>query len=178
MEPNTLLESALRDWGRLQDIATQILTSLTHEQWTSLPPKEWWTAAQAIQHLVMSAGPYIDAFKAMEVPEGSRPWKPTFVGKMLVRYAGPNPPFMVPAPKSLDPSTESDEQVLSPFLAQFDPVRSAFESFRGKDLNHKFRSPVAEIVKLNLGDAVLLIVGHTERHLRQAVRCAGQTWPA
>lgn len=177
MEQDKFLEQVAADWATLRGIAESAMPQWTHEQWVALPEREWWNAAQAIEHLVLSAAGYIDALGKVAAPRSGRPWKSTFVGRMLYKYAGPNPGIMVPAPKSLRPTKDADENVLPAFLRQFAEFAELIEFAKGQDLNYRFSSPVAPMAKLNVGDALRLTVAHTERHMRQAFRCVGEAWP-
>jgi hypothetical protein len=62
------------------------------------------------------------------------------------------------------------EQVVDAFLAGIARTRGLFFEVDGYDLRVGLPSPVTPLIRLNLGDALRIIVVHSHRHLAQAER--------
>lgn len=131
-----------------------------------------WSPYEIIEHLIISYdreyAPVInEAISRAQPADGTQEVKPSFLGKFLVRVAGPD--GNAPVPKPFRPSqTTYGPEVLDRWVATMERAVREFESVRGKNLTGtKFRNPFAKMFKMNLTDWMLVTVAHTERHVRQ-----------
>jgi len=72
--------------------------------------------------------------------------------------------------KSWAVAGEPRANVVDAFLATVERLRSAIVEADGHDLGVGFSSPVAPLIRLNLGDALRVLVVHCHRHLAQVER--------
>ena len=139
------------------------------------PPTGGWSIAEVLEHLIVSADSYLAAMRALvEQPGAARAsgdamWKPTLAGGLLV--ASFRSPRKLPAPKSYKPGPTPRPRVLDEFVQRQEDVGRLITESAGLDWREaKMRSPVAPILRMNLGDALTILVTHAERHAGQIER--------
>ena len=76
----------------------------------------------------------------------------------------------VPSPKPWRIAGEPRPGVVDAFLATVERLRAAMLQVDGHDLGVGFASPVSPLIRLNIGDALRLLVVHSHRHLAQVER--------
>jgi len=76
----------------------------------------------------------------------------------------------VPAPRLYRAGSVPREHVVDAFLAGIARTRALVLDVDGCDLRVGLASPVSPLIRLNLGDALRIIVVHGHRHLAQAER--------
>jgi hypothetical protein len=92
----------------------------------------------------------------------------SFIGRFLVRAAGPEGDAPAPAPMHPGPPDNVDRTRLDDWRGQQMKIAELAGLARGKDLNRKlFRNPYVPLFKMCLADFFRLSVDHTERHVRQ-----------
>ena len=108
-----------------------------------------------------------------------REWSPTFFGGFLSRSL--EAPRKLPAPKRIRPGATPSSGVVEQFLAQQMGFAIRLDDAAGYDWRAlKLRSPLVPrllrpITTMNLGDAFLVEVVHTERHTLQIERVIAAT---
>lgn len=164
----------LRDRGtEWENRAREAFLKLRPDQLDWRPDKETWSIAQEFHHLVLSNTPYLRAMNDLGAKAGpeSKPYKPGFWGKFLLRAVEPDGTFPAPVPKPFIPSESPLEKApVEEFFQIQDQINALVLGLPGKDLNGKLSSPVSSFIKLKLGDAVAINATHNERHLLKAFR--------
>jgi hypothetical protein len=139
------------------------------------PSDGGWSIADVLEHLCIVYDSYdaplrslIDGTEARHSEPGA-PWAATLVGRMMVKS------FMsdrkLPAPKIFRPAPAPRSAVLDEFLDRERDLLGRLERARVIDLRHsRLASPVTHLVRINLGDALGIIVHHARRHLGQMER--------
>ena len=131
-----------------------------------------------LEHLIVSADSYLAVMRTLV--EQGRPsaahedamWKPTLAGGILVWSF--RSPRKLPAPRSYKPGPSPRPRVLDEYLERQEEVgRLITESARLDWRGLRMRSPVAPILRMNLGDALTILVTHAERHAGQIERVLG-----
>jgi uncharacterized damage-inducible protein DinB len=142
------------------------------------PAAGGWSVAEVLEHLIVSADSYLAAVeslvkqKARMTANGDVLWKPTLAGGLLVWSF--RSPRKLPAPKSYKPGPSPRPRVLEEFLRRQEHVGRLVTESAGLDWRRvKMRSPVAPILRMNLGDALTILVTHAERHAGQIERVLG-----
>lgn len=139
------------------------------------PPTGGWSVADVLEHLIVSADSYLEVMRAL-VKEG-RPseanraavWKPTVAGGLLVWSF--RSPRKLPAPRRYQPGLSPQPGVLEEYVKRQEEVGGLIAESAGLDWRRmRMRSPVAAILRMNLGDAFTILVSHAERHAGQIER--------
>lgn len=139
------------------------------------PPTGGWSIAQVFEHLIISDASYLPAMARL-VGSGSRgatPWRPTLAGRLLIRSLSPASGKKLPAPRIYKPAAEPRANVVAEYLAIREQTLRLIERARveGVDLRrNRMSSPVLSLIRMNLGDAFMVLVVHTQRHLQQIDR--------
>lgn len=139
------------------------------------PPDGGWSIAEVLEHLCIAYDAYIPLLReSIDSPNARRadedaPWSATLAGGMLVRSFASD--RRLPAPKIFRPGPEPRPDVLDEFLARERELGERLTSARTVDLRGvKMSSPVSRLVRINVGDALGILVQHARRHLGQMVR--------
>ena len=159
--------------------ARRLAGELSEEQlnWTSSPEK--WSIAQCLDHLAVT-GERFDNYYNEVIERGRQKWpvrepvpyRPTFVGGLLLKQVTPETKRRMPAPKVFAPGPAGTiTGALEKFLKQQDVFLSFVRSAAGVDYNRiRLRSPVTPLMRYSLADAFVVTVLHGQRHLGQARR--------
>ncbi len=128
-----------------------------------------------LEHLIISADSYLGAIKALVkqnagvTANGDAAWKATLAGGLLVWSF--RSPRKLPAPRSYKPGPSPRPRVLEEFLQRQEEVGRLITDSAALDWRRlRMRSPVAPILRMNLGDALTILVTHAERHAGQIER--------
>ena len=170
-----LLAQLMSELDRIEPRARAAVAGLTESKFHERPPDGGWSIAQTFEHLCLSNLSYLEGpipgalEKARARAASARPWRPSFAGRWLANamLEGGKP---VPTVKSWGVSGEPRPNVVDAFLATVERLRAALLEADGHDLGVGFSSPVAPLLRLNLGDAFRVLVVHAHRHLAQVER--------
>lgn len=143
-----------------------------------LPPGGGWSVGQVLEHLVTTdreyvakLRPVIAAARARGRTGGAGAWRPSLLGGMLARAIDPASTKPVPSPKSFRPAGPHGGDVVARFRAARQEIAALMDEAAGLDLRRvRLGSPVSRLIRLNLGDAFLVLTLHAERHLGQIER--------
>lgn len=132
-----------------------------------------WSAGEVLEHLVVANDSYLQLIVPL-VARGdprrtsSTTWRPSLMGRFLA--ASLRAPRKLPAPKVYRPSTPRPG-VLEALHAQHAELRSLIAAADPLEWRRiRLSSPISALIRLNLGDAFVISVVHTERHLGQLER--------
>lgn len=140
-----------------------------------IPPSQW-SPLQILDHLMRSNGPYLQVLRLVKLPAGGgAPVKHSFMGRMVMRAAGPG--GNAPAPPAMRPSAGPHERgLIDQYLAQTAQLVDIVRSFEGKALDTtRITSPFAKFMKFNLADVLAITLEHTERHVGQIEAALSET---
>jgi hypothetical protein len=138
------------------------------------PPADGgWSAAQVFEHLAIADESYLAMLRKLDPralpPAGADPvWRPTLGGRMLVwsfrtprKFRAPRI-YLPPAPRP---------QVIEAFVTGIEELVSLMNALDGAEWRRVgLRSPVTQLIRLNLGDAFSILIHHAERHFGQIDR--------
>jgi len=170
---NSLIEKVLNECNLVNERAKAFL-NLSHAQlnWKVNPYS--WSAGECFEHLVITNHEYIPVFEKAArhsiQNENDYTFKPTFIGKFILKSVMPEFKWKMKTTKSFDPKNSNvDINIVNNFLNQHEQIKELIFKCRGVDLKKvKVQSPFNKLVKYNLGDSFLIIVYHDLRHLQQA----------
>lgn len=189
LESEELLASRdeLREAG---EEARELAGGLTPEQLRWRPEEDRWSVAGCLDHLVRTGDVYLEAFDEVigrarregRLAEGS--YRPSLVGRWLVRVLEPPPGMKIPAPMRIRPRPGSAEEGRPGDMSADDPLE-AFLALRprfeerlaaadGLDLGAiRMSSPFFSFLRFDLGSAFRIVAAHERRHLWQAREVTG-----
>jgi len=142
---------------------------------TETPPDGGWSVDEILEHLCLANGDYLTAMERA-IDHSSAPfehgrWHPTLGGRLLVRAMESE--RRSSAPRRIVPAATARPDVLRTLLLSLAHCREVVERTRALEWRRvRLSSPYARWLRLNLGDAALVVLRHAERHLRQLSRVA------
>jgi hypothetical protein len=140
------------------------------------PPGGGWSVGQVLDHLAISNEEYLVLIRrlmergsAMPPAPGHATWKPRLVAGFLWRSLAKEG-NRLPAPKQIRPRSAPADA-----LARYQASLSGFDALLPATTELPWnalvgRSPLSTLVRPNLGDALMTVVVHCERHHRQIAR--------
>lgn len=178
MESTVFLEGLQGDIAASRAQVESYRQTLTDAQLSWKPAPDVWSITEILQHLVTTTTLYrrgMDATlaKALERPSGRRAsFKARRFAAWFVRMAGPTSEKKLKAPKRFQPNaSDVGRETLDAFAVQQDELDSLLRQSADADLNKpRMGSPITPLLRFSLGEALLLIVRHQQRHLQQAER--------
>jgi hypothetical protein len=155
--------------------ARELTAGLSPAQMSQKPALGGWSIGQVFEHLVLTGEMYLVGMDS--AIENARPatrevvWRPTWIGGLIAGAISPQSVRRVAAPKRMQPGPTARPDVVAAFLTEKQRIRSLLERSVSLDLNRvKIASPIARIIRLNLGDCFEINVQHSARHLEQVAR--------
>jgi len=136
-----------------------------------VPPGLVWTRAQIVEHLVLShdkyLGPMEAAIRAAAPANATDEARTTWLARRIMKAADPD--GNVPAPRAVWPSAAPDpDQTLAAWREQQESLVRLAGSAKGKALGRPVvKNPIVGLFRMTLADCFLVILAHTERHVRQ-----------
>lgn len=183
--PSPILQAAHRDGLRAANRAVidrirDAVSGLSPDALARRPATGGWSIAEVLEHLIVSADSYVEAVsplvdgRSSPASDESTMWKPSLMGGLLVRSF--RSPRKLPAPKRYKPGPSPRPRVLEEFVKRQEDVgRLLTEAGALEWRRVRMRSPVMPIVRMNLGDALAVLVTHAERHAAQIERVKAST---
>ena len=157
--------------------ALRIFSSLSEKQlnWKSGPDS--WSVSECISHLVNSNNLYLNKIeKILSLNTSSQEkdfyYKQSFFGKLIAKgvdpaYVRKSKTFKVFFPDA----SEINKNIVDEYVVSSKRFIEIAGRMRNLDLKRiKLSSPVNKLIRLNLGDPLIIIPKHDERHLNQAER--------
>ncbi len=177
-EQGSFLQDRLRDLDAIERELESVTRGLAREQLARRPADGGWSIAEVLEHLVTADGDYLPMMReriatarADGARETGRPWSPSFAGGMLARALDPSNTKKSKAPGRWRPPADTRPGVLDAYRRSLAELREVMRSAQGLDLSRvRLHSPVSRLIRLNLGDAFLIITTHARRHLGQMRR--------
>ena len=163
----TLTDDVRRSFGRL-----------TPEQLNWRPSSDAWSIAQCLEHLIITNEKEFPALEsALQAgyrnPFWSRPpLLPKLCGRLMLRLFGPEVTRRYKAPRSFRPSQSAIAgSIVADFAAHQEKLFSLMEQSARLDVEEtKIVSPVTVLMTYSLLDGYRILIGHEQRHYRQAER--------
>ena len=165
--------------GKNNATANELARGLTEEQLNWKPDATQWGIAQCLEHLAVTSRQFNSYFKDLIErarqrwpTKGVIPYRPSFVGGLLIKQVVPETTRAFPAPKVFRPSESSAiHDALGLFLQQQEEFVRFVRESEGVDYNRaRLRSPVTPLMRYSLADAFVVTIVHGYRHLAQANR--------
>ena len=183
--PELQSDELAESWRELRESgaeARDVAGDLTPEQLRWQPADAGWSVAECLEHLVLTGEVYLTALDEVIErgrAEGKRSggaYRPTRIGRWVVRSLEPPPGLKLPAPGILRPELEPEEarghgrgDPLTAFLDLREAFRERLGAADGLDLGAiRMSSPFLSLLRFDLGSAFRIVAAHERRHLWQA----------
>ena len=172
---NGWLAERVRDIRASNDALRAEVAPLAYLQLGWQPPEGGWSVAQVIEHLIITDTSYIEPLEALLARRQASPnyqrWRPSLIGGFLVRSQMPDSKQKVRTPSRWRPGPQPRARGLEEYIALRERLAGLVARADGHDLRRtKLSSPASKLIRLNLGDAIMTLVVHTQRHLKQIQR--------
>jgi len=133
-----------------------------------------WSMQAVLEHMVRTNDAYLVPMRALverlrrRTPTEPR-WRATFSGRWLARSLEMRLPL--PAPRRVQPGPTARPDVLDAVIASHHEIVSLMTPLLDADWTAEhMTSPLSALVRLNVGDAFVVLLRHSERHTAQIER--------
>lgn len=157
--------------------AQKTFSHLSEKQFNWKQNPDSWSVGECISHLFITNSLYLDKIEnILKVHTASSAkvfsYKQSFVGKMIVRGIDPKNVRKTKTFKVFFPdASEIQKSIVDDYAASSKRFIGHADDLRQFDLKKiKLSSPVNKFLRMNLGDPLIIIPKHDERHLNQAER--------
>jgi len=157
------------------EIATKAFSSLSLQQLNWKIHPDSWSIGECLSHLINSNNLYLNNIQLILNSHPSEierefPYKQSFFGKMITKTVDPVNVKKSKTFKALFPdSSDINKSIIDDYVKSSETLIALAEKMRRIDLKKiKLSSPVNFLIRLNLGDPLIIIPKHDERHLNQA----------
>ncbi|QMW05117.1 DinB family protein [Spirosoma foliorum] len=167
--------------SRVLEIVKTEFAPLTDAQLRWKPAPNRWSIIECLQHLNLAERFYIrniqhkvDKLGLVQTNPTDQVFESDWVGKAMLYAVDPQVKLKLPAPGLVRPRPAA-ELVPADVMGQFLDLQTTLHSLLDKavylDWNQdKVMTLFGNWLKIRLGDAFLMLVAHTERHMNQAMR--------
>ena len=145
------------------------------------PGPDRWSILECLQHLNLAERFYIrnmqhkvDALSPVQAPPADQTLESDWVGKIMLYAIDPVMNIKLPAPGMIRPRRPDElnpTDVLNQFIDLQTTLRDLLDRAVYLDWNQeKITTMYGNWLTIRLGDALRMLVAHTERHMNQAMR--------
>lgn len=163
------------------DTVEREFSPLTAEQLRTKPANGGWSIVECLQHLNLAERYYIrqlqhkvDKLGLVQHTADDQSLESGWVGRLLLGIVDPKSKRKFPAPGVVRPRTASDldpADVIKQFVELQTLLRSLLDKAVYLDWNRDQTATLfGSWIKINVGDMLVMLVAHTERHMGQAMR--------
>lgn len=161
--------------------AIKSFSHLSENQLNWKPHPDSWSVGECISHLTNSNGLYLIKIENILnlLPTSSErdfPYKQSFMGKLIAKGVDPANVRKSKTFKIFSPTSSSiQKNIIDEYISSSKKFIELTQKMLSLDLRkYKLSSPVNKLIRLNLGDPLIIIPNHDERHLNQAKRVMSQ----
>jgi hypothetical protein len=152
-------------------------SSLSENQFNWKPSTDVWSVGECINHLIVTNELYKVKIENLSTSapgntETDYTYSMSFMGKMIAKGVDPANVKKAKTFKVFSPKKSSfQKSVVESYIASSDKLIDLVSRMRNFDLKKlRLSSPVSALIRLNLGDPLIIIPKHDERHIIQAER--------
>lgn len=143
---------------------------LSNEQFNAKTSAHPWSIGQQFEHLLLSGVPIEKSIQSLvpSIPGADEnDVNHTFIGRFLMKAAGPGGNAPVPSP-FVPKDGRFEVESVSRFLAHCQAMKSFATQLEYKAIERvKIASPGGKLIKYSVADALMIEVLHATRHLNQ-----------
>jgi hypothetical protein len=142
-----------------------------------------WSVHAVLEHMALTNEAYLERLHALvprlqtqHVSPIVTPWRPTLMGKWLARSLEMRMPL--PAPRRVQPGPAARPEVLHAVLASHQSIVTLMTDVVDTSWTvERMVSPLNSLVRVNFGDACVIVLRHSERHVAQIERLVAELAP-
>jgi len=176
MESNSILiEQFINEFKEAKKLLQKLITEYPKEKFETRPGNGKWSAAECILHINTTNEKYCINIKdslnnKSNLSPSYKDYKPRFLASKFIDMMKPGAKMKFKAPRVFMSNYNGDfEKTINDFKKNQDEFIALAEQSRNYDLSKtKTASPVIKFLKLQLGEAFMVIIEHQKRHLLQA----------
>ncbi len=173
---NLHLEELFQDAKEMLLASEALFASLTPAQLTWKPARRKWSILQCFEHLLKTNQLYMERLQdaisrgTVSRAEAVSPFKPSRLGRFFIDAMRPENRFRKKTFGIFKPAGEvNDLTITSRFIEQQKQLLALIKKADQCDLNRvKLHSPASRLIRFSIGEALMLLVVHEQRHLLQA----------
>lgn len=152
-----------------------LVRPMSAERRRARPADGGWSVDEILEHLCLANADYLGAMdRALthaSAPLARGAWRASLGGWLLVRAMESERRSSAPA--AIIPAAAPRAEVLDVMLQSLQQLRTLIARAQLQEWRRvRITSPYARWLRLNFGDAALVVVRHAERHARQMARVA------
>ena len=157
--------------------AIKSFSYLPETQFNWKPQADKWSVGECILHLVKTNNLYLTKIESIFTlaafgAEKDFPYKQSFMGKLIAKGVDPANVRRTKTFKVFFPASSNiQKNIIDEYINSSKKFIELTQKMLSLDLRkYKLSSPVNKLIRLNLGDPLIIIPLHDERHLNQAER--------
>lgn len=177
MNSNQIIQECINRTKTNVERASKTFSHLSENQLNWKPNPDSWSVGECISHLVTTNKLYINKIEKILASvsfseEKEFPYKQSLFGKFIAKGVDPANVRKTKTFKVFYPLTSNiQKNVIDEYAESSKKFIDLTQKMLSLDLKkYKLSSPANKWIKLNLGDPLIIIPLHDERHLNQAER--------
>jgi hypothetical protein len=174
---NQIIKDCIKSTKENIERAKKSCAHLSDIQLNWKPNPDSWSVGECLSHLVNSNRLYLDKIENIlnSFPTGNEkdfPYKQSFLGKLIAKGVDPSNLKKAKTFKVFFPASSNiHKNIIDEYVKSSERLIELMGKMQHLDLKKiKLSSPVNILIRLNLGDPLIIIPKHDERHLNQAER--------
>jgi hypothetical protein len=174
---NQIIKDCIKSTQENIERAKNSFAHLSDIQLNWKPHPDSWSVGECLSHLVNSNNLYLNKIENIlnSFPTGSEKnftYKQSFMGKLITKGVDPENVRKAKTFKVFFPDkSEVQKNIIYEYVKSSEKLIELVGKMRHLDLKKiKLSSPVIVLIRLNLGDPLIIIPKHDERHMNQADR--------
>jgi hypothetical protein len=155
----------------------QKFSILSESQLLWKPAPDKWGVLECLAHLNFASQYYANQLKFKlehNSPSATVPkeFEMSFNGKIFLGLVDPKSARKIPAPSMFKPKPYhlDCQKVLKRYFTILEDLETVLQQSEQIDWNTKLMSPFTGWLKFRLGDVLIFVIAHHQRHLKQALR--------
>lgn len=176
MESNSMLiEQFINEFAEAKKFLQKLTIEYSKEKFETRQAEGKWCASECIVHINTTNKKYCVSIKdslnnKINLSPSYKDYKPRFLASKFIDMMKPGAKMKFKAPRVFMSNYNGDlEKTINDFIKLQDELIALAEQSRNYDLNKtKTASPAMKFLKLQLGEAFMVIIEHQKRHLLQA----------
>lgn len=177
MNIKTTRDSLLSQLSQIRQTYDEKLALLTDQQLLWKPAPDRWGILECLAHLNMASQYYVRQLQ-LKWEQNSTSAAPisefemSLNGKLILHFLDPKSTLKIPAPSMFKPKPYHFDvpKVKQTFVEILESFSKFIEKSDRIDWNLKVLSPFSTWLKFRLGDVLIFVTAHLQRHLNQALK--------
>lgn len=181
MNVTSTRQELLAQLQQIRQTVEKKFETLSESQIQWKPDTDKWSVLECLIHLNMASQYYATQlkFKLEHTPKNEnapQEFEMSFNGKMMLGFVDPKSSRKVPAPAMFKPKPYhlDTPKVFERYYAILQGLEEVLQKSDQIDWNTKVASPFTSWLKFRLGDVLIFVIAHHQRHLNQALRVMQQ----